>query len=69
MTTDDISIRLIELAPQLDGRDRMKLGIQANRSYSTVIRYLNGEVKDLLAGEKILEVARKIIATKTTVHP
>lgn len=65
MTIEEISKGLVALAPQLDGEDRMKLGLASKRSFPTITRYLTGEVKDVLAGEKILEEARKIIADKT----
>ncbi len=65
MSTEEIKSKLLELAPSLNGNDRIKIAAALECSFSTVTRYLNGEVANRPYGIAIISEAQKIVDAKT----
>lgn len=61
---DTLSKSLISLSPHLSPADKLKMALQFECSHATIVRYLNGEVRDTELANKIEEQSKAFIADR-----
>lgn len=61
---DALSKSLVSLSPHLSPSDKLKMALQFECSHATIVRYLNGEVRDVVLAEKIETMSKAFIADR-----
>ena len=61
---DALSKSLVSLSPHLSPSDKLKMALQFECSHATIVRYLNGEVRDAELANKIEEQSKVFIADR-----